>query len=430
MVAGDHVDVVIEKAVYRGLGLARHHGQVVFVPRAFPGDRHRVRIESSTPGYVRGVSEERLQAGPGRRESPCPFFPACGGCAYQELGYDEQVRLKAGVLLESLARAGVPWEREIEVRGSPESGWRTRAEFHLEASGPKLRLGLREEGSHRTVDLERCLQLSAGMNGAFRGLLAALGERPELARAVSDVALAESGDGKCMVASLATTLPPGEASRLGSLLPAVPWLTGLGAVVRQGSASRFLPLGGETAVDTHVLGLRLRSHVRSFFQSNRFLVEDLARAVLELTPPGGPVLDLYAGVGLFTLPIAARGDAAAAIEVSATAVADARVNQERAGLEGVRLHEGDVRESLARLRPVAEERIVLDPPRTGAGPGVVEQITARRPAAVVYVSCDPPTLGRDLRRFESHGYRLEAVRAFDLFPDTFHLETLVRLLPR
>jgi len=430
LLPGERLDVRVEKAVYRGLGLARHRGQVIFVPGGLPGDRHRIRIESRAKGYLRALSEEMLAPGPGRRPSPCPYSPSCGGCAYQELDYAAQLRLKEAVLRESLQRAGVPWDGEIAVSGSPEEAWRTRAEFHLEGAAGGLRLGLREEGRRRVVDLERCLQLSPAMNAAFRGLISALRERPTWAAAVADVAIAESGDGSRRVASLETRLAVGEASRLSALLPALPWLSGLGAVAARGSKRDFVLLGGDPYVETEVLGHRLRSHVRSFFQANRFVTSDLARWVLELTPAGGPVLDLYAGVGLFTIPLGVRGDPAQAVEASRSAVEDARENARRAGLPSLRLHQGDVAEVLGRLRAEREERIVLDPPRTGAGVPVVERVAARRPASIVYVSCDPPTLGRDLRAFAERGYRPDVVRAIDLFPDTFHLETVCRLVAR
>jgi tRNA/tmRNA/rRNA uracil-C5-methylase (TrmA/RlmC/RlmD family) len=174
----------------------------------------------------------------------------------------------------------------------------------------------------------------------------------------------------------------------------------------------------------------MRVHVRSFFQANRFLYEPLARAVLDLLPKGRRVLDLYAGVGLFAVPLAARdGGEVVAVERARTAAEDARSNARRHRLGGLRVIEEDVREALASVRPEPGERVVVDPPRTGLEGDVVELLAARRPSAIVYVSCDPPTLGRDLARFAAHGLRADAVQAFDLFPDTAHVETVARLRP-
>jgi len=151
---------------------------------------------------------------------------------------------------------------------------------------------------------------------------------------------------------------------------------------------------------------------------------------VELLPAGGSVLDLYAGVGLFALPLARQAERVRAVEASAMAVEDARWNAAQAGLRHVEVQRGDVAEALAQWPVGEKERIVLDPPRVGAGPLVVQRIAARRPEAIAYVSCDPATLGRDLKAFAAQGYAPDAVRVFDLFPDTFHLETLVRLVPR
>ena len=427
--AGNVIDAVVEKGVYRGLGLARHQGQVVFIPRGLPGDQVRARVQSATSGYVKAEVEERLAPGPGRRPSPCPFFPACGGCAYQELAYPAQLALKEQILRESLSRAGVAWDGEIPLTGSPEQRWRTRASFHFAEAPEGLRLGLYAEGTHRVVDLPYCLQVSEAMNRTQRALRASLSEQPRWARRVRGLDLAESGDGKRLAAALETAMAPAEAVGVAPLADAVPWLTGFGVVAGDGRHRRFQLLRGEPYVEHEVRGRGLRSHIGSFFQGNRFLLGDLVSTVVELTPRGGTVLDLYAGVGLFALALAEGADAVAGVELNPLAVADARHNAERAALGHVRFHQGDAYDGLASWPVTPGERVVLDPPRTGAGAELVQAITGRRPAAVVYVSCDPPTLGRDLKAFAGEGYVPDAVRAFDLFPDTFHLETVVHLGP-
>lgn len=428
--AGDVVELEIEKAVYRGLGLARHEGQVVFVPRAIPGDRVRARIESVTPGYVRAVPEALVQGAAERRASPCPLFTKCGGCAYQDVDYAAQLRLKEAILRESLSRAGVRWEGEIPLRASAEQGWRTRATLHLEQVQGELRLGLHEEGSHRVVDLEACLQLSPAMNAAARALRAGLEARRVDAHRIHDVELAESTDGRKLVACLETDLAVPQAVALAPLADDVPALTGFGVMVSAGRGRRYLNLRGDPHVEAQVRGLRLRSHVRSFFQAHRFLLDDLVGEVVEMTLPGGAMLDLYAGVGLFALALADRAERVLGAELNHIAVEDARVNIEVNGKTNVRVRQGDVEEALASWPAEAGERVILDPPRTGAGAAVVRAVAERHPGCVVYVSCDPPTLGRDLAVFGKHGYGPESVRAFDLFPDTFHLETVVRLMPR
>jgi len=422
---GHLVEAVIEKGVYRGRGLGRVDGRVVFVPRAHPGDRVRARVTEVHAGWAEGALVEVLAAAPARRASPCPYVPRCGGCSYQDLGYEAQLRVKESVLRESLGRAGAPWEGPVEVHASPERGWRMRASLHFSIGANGLELGLRQEGTRRVVDVLACLQLSERMNHAARAFRAALAETPALGPRLRGLDLLESPDGGALLASLETTLAPREAPPLVSLARRVPGLDGFGVA----TGPRLQWLYGTPFVEASVLGVVLRARTRSFFQANRFLLEPLARTVVDLVPAGdGRVVDLYAGVGLFALPLAARGEPhVLAVEWSSSAAEDARWAAHRNGLEGVRVVTGDVARALAEAGPGAEERIVLDPPRAGAGPEVVALVADRAPSSIVYVSCDPPTLGRDLAAFAARGYRPDAVHLFDLFPDTFHMETVVRL---
>ena len=428
LAVGEGLELAVEKAVYRGLALARHEGRVIFVPRAFPGDRLRVRVTSVERGFARAEILEILEPAPGRRPAPCAHADRCGGCAYQSLAYENQLGLKRDILVETLTRAGAPFAGKIDLAASPEEGWRSRASFHFAEQGGTLHLGLHEEGSHTVVDLERCLQLAPGLNDVVRGLKHALDARRDLWPVLRGLHLA-AGNESGSVATLEVRLPVAQAAELLSLRSAAPGLTGFAALTGEGGPSGFVMLHGSPRLGHRVLDLRLTSHARAFFQANRFQVEGLVQAVLDLLPAQGPALDLYAGVGLFALPLLARGQVVRAVEGDATAVDDARENARRLGFAGFRVDRGDVREILATLPRQEGEQIVLDPPRTGAGLDVVEILAARRPRAIVYVSCDPPTLGRDLAHFARQGYRADALRAFDMFPDTFHLETVVRLVP-
>lgn len=442
---GQVVELAVEKGVYRGLGLARHEGQVVFVPRTLPGDRLRVRVESVGAGFARARALERLEDGPGRRPSPCGAFPLCGGCAYQELDYAAQLELKGAIVAESLSRAGLDWPRPVPVEASPEEGWRVRATLHLQGGGPSaarlsphgpgsgtarrsLRLGFHEEGTHRVVDVERCLHLSPAANRGARALLGALEAHPRLAGDVDAVELAESGDTTRLVAALHVATPL-RTERLLGLADAAPGLSGLGLVSGPEARPRYVGLRGEPHVEHEVLSVGLRTHVLAFFQGNRFLTEALARHVGEVVGGGGRVLDLYAGCGLFCLTLASRSESALAVEGNPLAVEDGRFNAERAGT-GVRFLAAEVGEALRSLPAGPGERVVLDPPRGGAGKDVVAAILARRPEVLAYVSCDPATLGRDLALFRAGGLAVDSLRAFDLFPDTFHVETVARLVPR
>ena len=215
---GDVVEAVVEKGVYRGRGLARVGGRVVFVPRAHPGDRVRARVSEVHAGWAEAAIVEVLEPSPGRRPSPCPYVPRCGGCAYQDYDDGAELRLKESVLRESLARAGAPWEGEIVRHASPAAGWRMRATLHFGRGDGAPRLGLRQEGTRRVVDVEACLQLSEPMNRAARALHGALVGRPQAAR-VHGLELLEAPDGSALVAVLETGLARSEAPALAELGP-------------------------------------------------------------------------------------------------------------------------------------------------------------------------------------------------------------------
>ena len=426
MKAGDPLELQVDKAVYRGLGLARHEGRVIFVPGTYGGERVSATVEEVGRGFARARVLRLLEASPHRRASPCRYSERCGGCAYQELEYAEQLRVKQAILRESLQRAHVSWEPEVALRGSTERGWRTRARLHVDWDLGAPRLGFHEEGTQVLVDVLECLQLSPELMRAARALLAALAETGPLGRSVRAIELAESGDGEERVACLVTDLSLVAAPGLVGLGDAAA-LTGL--LVVPGAEARPAPvlLSGSPYVHATVSSLRFRAHQQSFFQANRFLLEPLVDTVLRLLPAGGPVLDLYSGVGLFSLPLARRGDAVRAAEVHAQAAADAVANAEAAGLRNVRVFAKDVETALRELPPARGERILLDPPRSGASRLAVRAIAERRPLSITYVSCDPPTFGRDLQLLVGQGYRLAALEALDMFPDTFHVEAVAHL---
>lgn len=427
MQPGAVLEVEIEKAVFRGLSLARHEGQVILVRGGYPGELWRVRVVETGRQYLRAEAEQALRTVPGRRASPCPWFPECGGCSYQDLTYTEQLALKRAVLTDALSRAKVPPPEPIEIVASPERGWRMRASLHVQSTSKGACLGLTASASHRVIDFDVCAQLSSRANAVVDGLRGALRKEPDLAGRLRRVELAESQAGDRLVAAFAGELNAPDLDRLSHLGRAIPDLDGLGAVVQRGARHTFASLVGETHVGATARTVALRWHLWSFFQANRFLLDALVDEVARGIPEGGALLDLYGGVGLFALPLAEQARRVVCVEGDPVAAADARANAQQAGRSNVRVVQADVLRALRREPASADERIILDPPRTGLGKGLVPAIALRKPLAIVYVSCDPPTLGRDLAQFTAAGYRVSRITALDLFPNTFHVETVVHL---
>lgn len=402
---GELHEVTIEKLVYGGDGLAHIGTQAVFVPFAAPGDQVKIRITAVERSYARGTIEEMLSPSPLRRTPPCGHFGVCGGCQLQHIDYRAQLEIKSEFVRESLRRLGkIEWKRPIPIRSAAEFGYRTRAEIKVEREVPRHsatrpRVGFFGAGTHDVCEVKDCPTLLPTANRELQRLHA----EPSLIPNDATRVYLTAGDTEVIV-----TPATGENAR----------------------AAEVDALG--TAYQT-IAGVKYGFGVKSFFQSNRLLVEDLIEVALDsqaCDERGRIAVDLYAGVGLFSLQLARRFDRVYAVEGNRLAVehgtASARANHiSNVQYEAVSVEAWLKYKAKNALRP---DLVLLDPPRAGAGPQVVSRIVALAPAAVTYISCDPSTLARDLRLFVDGGYRIDSITALDMFPQTFHVETVAQLI--
>jgi 23S rRNA (uracil1939-C5)-methyltransferase len=393
---GESYEVAIEKLVYGGDGLAHIGSQAVFAPLAAPGDFARIRIVECERNYARGVIEELLDPSPLRRTPPCQYFGACGGCQLQHLDYPAQLEAKASFVRESLRRIGaIEWDKEIHVRSSEEFGYRSRAEIKVARDeNGRARIGYFRAGSREVCEVESCPILTPAANRELQRLHAESSLAPKGATRVYLTA----GDDEVIV-----TPANGE----------------------DGRAAEFDSMG---TAHQRIAGINYGFGVRSFFQGNRLLVEELIEEAVGGVS-GEFAVDLYAGVGLFSLQLAKTFGQVCAVEGNKTAanhgVENARIN----GLNNVRYEPISV-EAWLKYKSAEAPRpdfALLDPPRAGAGVQVIERLAAMKPPVLTYVSCDPATLARDLRLLVDYGYRIDSITALDMFPQTFHVETVVRL---
>jgi 23S rRNA (uracil1939-C5)-methyltransferase len=376
----------IERLAAGGDGVAHDEdGRVVFVPLTAPGDRVRVHIVERHKRFARGEVVEVVEPGPDRVEPPCPLFGRCGGCVWQHLSYPAQLRAKAAIVSDALRRIGrIDCEEPVPVTASPEPfGYRVRTRLVQDG----VRLGYRSRRSHEVCIADACPVLDP---------------RLESVLATERTAARSGGE------------PVEWEAAVGS--------DGVVRVQRTGAAG--------TTIDQVVGGDALRVSHEVFAQANGLLVESLAEAVVQAAlgggGGGGACVELYAGGGLFTLGLSRRFDQVWAVESHPGAVRDLRVNLARADRQNVRIREGRVEQVLASLE-IAPDVLVLDPPRTGVSEDALAAISGLRVGRIVYVSCDPATLARDLGRLRDEGYRLASVQAFDLFPQTPHVEVLATL---
>jgi 23S rRNA (uracil1939-C5)-methyltransferase len=439
---GQEVELTIEKPASGGRMIARHLGQIVLVRGAIPGERVRAWIERAEKRMAYAVTRDVVEASPDRR-APAPGpegpthnnDPLCGGLLYSHIAYPRQLAIKSDVIRDAFGRlARYPIDRPIDVAGSPEEGYRMRARLHVHGG----RAGFYREGTHQLCEAAGTKQLRLETVAAA-GRLAASLER-DAPGAVVSITIAENIAGDERAAHL--ELAPG-ARLADEALERAASDARLAGISAQEASSREPRAIGDPAVGDPLSALTndrigdgvLRRHAASFFQGNRFLLSTLILAVADAAPDTGEVVDLYAGVGLFSVVLAALGRLeVTAVEGDRASGADLRDNA-RAHAPRLDVHVGSVEAYLAaRAGKAGRARrpatLLLDPPRTGLSKEAAESIIRLGPQRLVYVSCDPPTLARDARRLLDAGYTLDSIRAFDFFPNTPHVESLATLSRR
>lgn len=417
MEIGQLLDLSIERPAAGGRMIARHEGAVLLVAGGIPGERVQARVTRAEKRVAFAEVVRVLEPSPDRRE---PLGdPACGGCVYAAIAYTRQVELKAAIIRDAFARIGkIPLEQEIVVAPSPERGYRMRARFHV----AEARIGFYREGSHQLCEPRQTGQLLEASLDAVEAAVASLAAQ---GAEVIGVELAESIDADQRALHLAVReLPRGDALERAA---AAAGLTGCTArAMDEKAASAGDPIVSDpVSVLTGGRGTgALRRHPEAFFQSNRFLVPGLVASVLEAVP-GGEVLDLYAGVGLFSVALVQAGDArVVAVEGDPVSGRDLLRNASALG-DRLRVVRTSVEAYLSQS--IGEpSTILVDPPRTGMSKEACEALANSGAERIVYVSCDPPTMARDGRRLLDAGYELESLQGFDLFPNTAHVETLGR----
>jgi 23S rRNA (uracil1939-C5)-methyltransferase len=427
----DELELKIEKLVYGGDALAHADGNTVFVPYALPGERIAASIRSKKKKLIRARLENVLEASPERQKPACPHFGVCGGCHYQHLSYPQQVKAKEEILRETLQRlGGIAWNAEIQTHTAEPYGYRNRAQWAVRASMPRA-IGYFLPESSNIVPIDECPVLSPLLARTFSQVqeLARSGLLPDDTLEIE--AFADSADEKAAlnVAFRKFHTSPSEIAKL--FREAIPHLDSL--LLLDQSKDRF-ELTGPGYLTHTAGGYSFRVSHLSFFQVNRFLIEELLQAVLA-DAEGTTALDLYAGVGFFTLPLARKFQRIVSVDANLAATRDLRQNAEAAGVQVTSLNE-HVEEFLKKTTEKAD-LVVLDPPRSGLGAEASTKLLDLDTQEVRYLSCDPATLARDLAILTGTGggrtaerrvrYEIQEIHLFDLFPQTFHIETLVRL---
>jgi 23S rRNA (uracil1939-C5)-methyltransferase len=390
--------IEIEKLVYGGDGLSRLEGQVILTPLVLPSERITVETSKIKNGLLRGVVTRIEQASPHRVDPRCPYFGSCGGCQYQHSDYGYQVEQKRNILLENLQRlGGISYSGEIETLTADPWFYRNRIQLHF----AKASSGFHRLGSNQLVPVADCFIASPLLVEAIKKL-SELVSKPEWPSFLQSAELF-SNETDLQINVLETTRPV--AARFFE------WL------------KKFLPIA-PGPIAYRAAGHEFRISHGAFFQVNRFLIEQLVEEVMG-EAAGEHAIDLYAGVGLFSLPLAAKFAKVDSVERSGPAVRDLEFNAQQGEIRNVTASRAASEEFLRAVQ-IAPDLIVADPPRSGLGKEATEELIRIKPKKLTIVSCDPATLARDLKHLQT-AFRITRMTLVDLFPQTYHLETVVHL---
>jgi 23S rRNA (uracil1939-C5)-methyltransferase len=385
---GDVIDVRIEKIVPRGFGLAFAENLTILVPRSSPGDNLRVRIREIKKRMAFAEIVEIKQPGPRRIAPPCEHFGTCGGCDFQQMSYAAQLDAKVGLIRDCLHRIGkIEYEGEIPMVPSPNPfGYRSRARWHVDRH--RRAIGYYARDTHDVIDIRLCPILTPGLQSTLEYIRESM-DWDGLAVEQSELEATTGDEGRVSMYSPETGEPTAELS--------------------------FAVNGDNYAYSAEV-----------FFQANKFLIDDLIEAAIG-GASGDAAFDLYCGVGLFTVPMARKFGKVVGVEENTAAAELAKKNIDSARLGNVKIIAKSVGKFLAENQKKKLDLILIDPPRSGTEKHTISAIAALKPRHISYVSCEPSILARDLRMLLDAGYKIEKITALDLFPQTHHVETVVRL---
>lgn len=428
----DPIEVRIEKLVYGGEGLAHHEGHTVFAPFVLPDENVSIEPVETRKKFIRGRVAQIKTPSIDRAAPPCPYFAVCGGCDYQHIPYELQLRYKAEILRETLSRLGrVQWDGPIVPHASPPFGYRNRVQWKIARdAGGSPEIGYFQAGSQKLCAIRQCPIASPRLNETLSAIVNLLrsGKLPAELREIE--AFADHDDDRLLL-NLAMDAANGGVAEITALLrSALPAMETL--LIHDQRADRF-DLTGPGHISYRVGPYSYQIGHLSFFQVNRILLEELVRSVIG-EARGRLALDLFAGVGLFSVPLANRFQRLVAIESNVAAARDLEANLQASGAASPNWRQTTVEAFLEHWheRP---DFVVLDPPRTGVAPRALARLIKICPQEIVYLSCDPATLARDLAILvgdaqNPRAYQVSEVHLVDIFPQTYHIEALVRLLRR
>ena len=428
-----------------GLGVARIEGCAVFIPNAVAGERVRVRIEKVGKTWAAGKITEILEKSSHRVNRECPVAKLCGGCDFWHMDYEEESRLKAQRVLQALNRIGGERLEKLPILSAPDMyGYRNKAQYPVSSKKGKAYAGFYKAGTHEIVENSRCLILPEEADRVKDAVIDYINQYRITAYdevlhkgLVRHIYVRRGAVSKQILVCLAVNgRSLKHVPELIDRLKKIPGFTTLVLAVntRRGNAvlgDEFITLYGPGYIEDTLCGLQFRLSPRSFYQVNHHQAQRLYQQAIEQAQitKADTVLDLYCGVGTITLAMAKAAGKVIGVEVVEQAVHDARENAQRNGIENAEFFCADAGQAALELEKqgVHPDVVVVDPPRKGLNSDCIEALHKMSPRRIVYVSCDPATLARDVALLKERGYQLKSAQAVDLFPRCAHVESIVCL---
>jgi len=426
----------VEKLIYGGWGLARANfsggisKQVVFIPDVLPGEEVKARLTTWRKGYAKAQFIEVLTPSPHRSHPPCPVFGTCGGCHLQHMNHTAQVMYKQTMLQETLQRIGQITALPLPMIATPEPyHYRHRVQLKLLRQGNSLKMGLYQRETHELVTIEGCPILHPEIEHAMKILQESIQNGLLFMRHPTEMHLQYSTHtGQFLIVFYAEGVMPAGLTEFYTTLKAHLPLAGMVAY----SQNQRQEVRGQPFLLYNLKGMIFRISGQSFAQPNWNMNQIITDQILAYAQLKGDetVLELYSGMGNFSLFLAQQACRIISLESSLQAVKDAKYNARLNHVSNLELHHCNVQEGLTQLlkNPPTLNLVLLDPPRQGAGQPVLKQISRLQPSRILYLSCNPATLARDLKFLLNCGYCLERIQPFDFLPQTYHLEVLAELL--
>ena len=419
----------ITSLVHGGRGLGHYDGKAVFVPLTMPGDRVSCRVVKSRRRYIEAELDAVIEPSPQRREPPCPFFGSCGGCQWQHMPYQQQAHWKEKVFADFMVRSKVIAGDRLKPIVSAPNEWyyRNRAQFKCSHGAECLSIGFYRHASHAVVDVDKCRLVAPPIQTTLALLRSELPEAP-CADSVSQVDIACGDDGEIRIILY---VDPQGHNQLRPWLQEFASTHQVSACMQSGGKESLELVHGESdlCIKVDQPEIALRYGPGGFVQVNSAQNRSLVASMLEILALNGSenVLDLFCGMGNFSLPLARRAHRVVGVEDYASSIASARINAVTNNINNVEFHAADAALVMARYQAAATfDLVIMDPPRTG-NYQVTNELLKIRPDRICYVSCDPATLVRDLAPLIHGGYEVVTSQPFDLFPQTWHIESMTLL---